>query len=226
MIYKMHDIRRIAGELIIKDYNADPELHFTNTSFGTPGEVLGSLQAANTKKHYEKTVVYSLTSDWQANKCELKRFQDFRQFEVKEKDVVVQEYVHRENELVMMTFYKLDGHYGDEVYTDDKELADFASGVRRERRKLNYRPSIIPKRYDYNRFTERYDRIFYWLRDTAAPLLKYGTEIYVTVDRGECDRYNFDMHKYDKVKYIDVVVHYIYRNKEKAVRKSHIEYKE
>lgn len=219
MIYRMHEIKRITGDRICEDFKKNPKLCFTNTSFGKAGQVLGSLQSNDKYSSEEITIVYTLEDEhWDSNRVFLKRNCETRCWKP--------EYSCIETNDVIMVLYKVVHHYGEEVYTDDEELANTANKIRKERRKYNSSSNFpnAEKKYDIKVGTAKHGKFVKEIMDIAGQKLKADAPIYLTIYKGTHAVWDYDTHQYVEKNYIETYVHYIYRNKAHTLRRSHIDY--
>lgn len=221
MIYKMTDVKRLAGELLINDFKENSGLAFTNTSYGEAGTVLGSICGTNRKNKTEKTIIYTLLrKSWDDTEYNLIKIIRMCESEIQDKaGNTIREYKNEKVTQPIKTFYALSDGYCEEVFTTDKDVADEAR--KKHFARYDFRPAkkTEPKNRVLMPGTALYDKMLAYICNNAK-VIKYGSPIEVNTYINMKDVYNYTTHKYEQKKEVSVYLTYTYRGKSHCICKS------
>jgi len=188
-IYTNKNLKRYAGELLVKDFNENKDYTFTNTSYGGRGDVLGTIERKD--YHRESRVQYILNrGNWNDETTKLIRYTRDEVYNTE-----TMNYEKFENEEVIKKLYQVSrDSYEQAVYTDDQEYAKQASKTRASRcaNHENSRVGSLDSRsVSLHPNTPLYDKLFTFAARKLSKPLKYGTEISLNIftynNRGRCD---------------------------------------
>ena len=124
-IYRKHQIQRMAAEMLCKDLMDNKNYTFTNTSYGGRGEILGTIATHDDYTRTSGTIQYRLEKNWHTDEAKLVKETELTSYKTEARPYDQQNKVE-----TVLTLFSLNG---DDIFTDDKEVATKAQEKRHQR---------------------------------------------------------------------------------------------